>query len=144
MKSDRACPDHPNTRMPCNICAPAAELPPDEYMCPNCVTPWKCNGPHIPESEPPQDVAGMIAILRERDLTIAEFHAMQLRVAAALSLQQQTVELLAGERDEVRDSSFGSVDMVCVKDRTKYCSDDHNCCMNKKNKQDETQRKLEE
>lgn len=20
-----------------------------EYMCPNCVTPWKCNGPHIPE-----------------------------------------------------------------------------------------------
>jgi hypothetical protein len=18
-------------------------------MCPNCVTPWKCNGPHIPE-----------------------------------------------------------------------------------------------
>lgn len=21
---------------------------PDEQMCPNCVTPWKCNGPHIP------------------------------------------------------------------------------------------------
>jgi len=21
----------------------------DEYMCPNCVTPWRCNGPHIPE-----------------------------------------------------------------------------------------------
>lgn len=20
-------------------------------MCPNCVTPWKCNGPHIPEPE---------------------------------------------------------------------------------------------
>jgi len=20
----------------------------DEDMCPNCVTPWKCNGPHIP------------------------------------------------------------------------------------------------
>lgn len=20
-----------------------------EYMCPNCVSPWKCNGPHIPE-----------------------------------------------------------------------------------------------
>lgn len=19
-------------------------------MCPNCVTPWKCNGPHIPEA----------------------------------------------------------------------------------------------
>jgi len=26
---------------------PAAEPAPDEYMCPNCVTPWKCNGPHI-------------------------------------------------------------------------------------------------
>lgn len=21
---------------------------PEDYMCPNCVTPWKCNGPHIP------------------------------------------------------------------------------------------------
>ncbi len=21
----------------------------DEYMCPNCVTPWKCNGPHLLE-----------------------------------------------------------------------------------------------
>jgi hypothetical protein len=20
--------------------------PDDEWMCPNCVTPWKCNGPH--------------------------------------------------------------------------------------------------
>lgn len=24
---------------------------PDEYMCPNCVTPWKCNGPHIEDIE---------------------------------------------------------------------------------------------
>lgn len=23
-----------------------------DYMCPNCVTPWKCNGPHIPEPAP--------------------------------------------------------------------------------------------
>lgn len=23
-----------------------------EYMCPNCVTPWKCNGPHtLPKEE---------------------------------------------------------------------------------------------
>ena len=22
----------------------------DDYMCPNCVTPWKCNGPHLPMS----------------------------------------------------------------------------------------------
>ena len=21
----------------------------EDYMCPNCVTPWKCNGPHIME-----------------------------------------------------------------------------------------------
>lgn len=27
-----------------------AEADPD-YMCPNCVTPWKCNGPHIPGSD---------------------------------------------------------------------------------------------
>ena len=25
----------------------------DEYMCPFCVTPWKCNGPHIE----PEDMA---------------------------------------------------------------------------------------
>jgi hypothetical protein len=23
----------------------------EEYMCPFCVTPWKCNGPHIDEYE---------------------------------------------------------------------------------------------
>jgi len=22
---------------------------PEHVMCPNCVTPWKCNGPHVPE-----------------------------------------------------------------------------------------------
>lgn len=27
---------------------PESEPLPDEEMCPNCVTPWKCNGPHIP------------------------------------------------------------------------------------------------
>lgn len=21
----------------------------DDDMCPNCLTPWKCNGPHIPQ-----------------------------------------------------------------------------------------------
>ena len=31
--------------------APAEPQPFDEAdnMCPNCVTPWKCNGPHLPE-----------------------------------------------------------------------------------------------
>jgi hypothetical protein len=23
----------------------------DQYMCPFCVTPWKCNGPHIPDDD---------------------------------------------------------------------------------------------
>jgi hypothetical protein len=27
----------------------APVVPEGEYLCPNCVTPWKCNGPHIPE-----------------------------------------------------------------------------------------------
>lgn len=26
-----------------------ARVSPDEYVCPNCVTPWKCNGPHLAE-----------------------------------------------------------------------------------------------
>lgn len=28
----------------------------DEYMCPNCVTPWKCNGPHIPDKNDPSRI----------------------------------------------------------------------------------------
>lgn len=27
---------------------PESEPLPEDQMCPNCVTPWKCNGPHIP------------------------------------------------------------------------------------------------
>lgn len=23
----------------------------EDYMCPNCVTPWKCNGPHLMEND---------------------------------------------------------------------------------------------
>lgn len=26
-------------------------VPQGEPMCPNCISPWKCNGPHIPEAE---------------------------------------------------------------------------------------------
>ena len=29
---------------------PAAPAEGLDDMCPNCVTPWKCNGPHIPEA----------------------------------------------------------------------------------------------
>ena len=40
----------------------------EDYMCPNCVTPWKCNGPHEPEplGEPvgyEVDRAAVLAIL---------------------------------------------------------------------------------
>ena len=36
---------------------PMALIPPRDPghfddMCPNCVTPWKCNGPHEPPSDP--------------------------------------------------------------------------------------------
>lgn len=27
------------------------EWDPYEYLCPNCVSPWKCNGPHIEEDD---------------------------------------------------------------------------------------------
>ena len=32
------------------------------YMCPNCVTDWKCNGPHIDDVDLPQYNAGMQAV----------------------------------------------------------------------------------
>ena len=25
----------------------------EDYMCPNCCTPWRCNGPHISDSDLP-------------------------------------------------------------------------------------------
>lgn len=28
----------------------------DDEMCPNCVAPWKCNGPHVPPNKDPVDV----------------------------------------------------------------------------------------
>ena len=38
----------------------------DEAMCPNCVTPWKCNGPHeLPEREPDGFEVDRAAVLRE-------------------------------------------------------------------------------
>lgn len=46
---------------PCDCRTPGANLriplapdgdPADpDYMCPNCVTPWKCNGPHLDPTE---------------------------------------------------------------------------------------------
>jgi hypothetical protein len=30
---------------------PEEQWDPYEYLCPNCVNPWKCNGPHIEDTE---------------------------------------------------------------------------------------------
>jgi len=27
------------------------EWDPYEYLCPNCVSPWKCNGPHLTQED---------------------------------------------------------------------------------------------
>ena len=35
-----------------NITDMLADDDPEDAMCPNCVTPWKCNGPHDPDDEP--------------------------------------------------------------------------------------------
>lgn len=41
----------------------------DDYACPNCVTPWKCNGPHEPAYGEPVDHdisrAAVLAIVRK-------------------------------------------------------------------------------
>lgn len=41
-------PNGPEVQCSCPDCNDATHELLDEYMCPNCVTPWKCNGPHIP------------------------------------------------------------------------------------------------
>jgi hypothetical protein len=50
----------------------------DEYLCPNCLTPWKCNGPHIPE--PSVDRANRE---RARYLALVCFGLLLALVAAA-------------------------------------------------------------
>ncbi len=42
----------------------SSELHPDE-MCPNCVTPWKCNGPHYTPEQAAIWKAGREAGMRE-------------------------------------------------------------------------------
>lgn len=37
---------------------PPFDPDPLDYMCPNCVTPWKCNGPHIPDAYVESESAG--------------------------------------------------------------------------------------
>ena len=85
-----------------------AQLDDDDYMCPNCNTPWKCNGPHIPpgyedsreagstykgarEIEAAQDSRGEDYILRQLGFYELEVHgdgneqmASDLRYAAYL------------------------------------------------------------
>lgn len=41
-----------------------------EYLCPNCQTPWKCNGPHIPDPDydDSRDVFGAHALQDVRAL----------------------------------------------------------------------------
>ena len=44
---------------------------PDEPMCPNCVTPWKCNGPHIstdPDEHDPEPLYVPICEICGRDI----------------------------------------------------------------------------
>ena len=55
-------PAYPPGPCNCSISANKSPEPPDGYMCPNCVTPWKCNGPHIPEpaSEPQGDAIDIV------------------------------------------------------------------------------------
>jgi len=39
---------------PNNNCKPSTvtfEIFREDHMCPNCVTEWECNGPHIPEDQ---------------------------------------------------------------------------------------------
>jgi len=38
----------PRDRLQTPSPSPAAD--PEDMSCPNCVTPWKCNGPHVPVS----------------------------------------------------------------------------------------------
>jgi hypothetical protein len=53
---------------------PAAQDHPEEYMCPNCVTPWKCNGPHIPQDQSgeTQDVSAEKALIPDESTRHAD------------------------------------------------------------------------
>lgn len=86
----------------------------NEYLCPNCVTPWKCNGPHIPEggdaaaatpgraalSAPPADSAP----LRE---ALVELVASMTDKAAFQEWTQQQIAAMDRARALLRDTEGG-------------------------------------
>jgi len=49
-----------------------------DWMCPNCVTPWKCNGPHLERERTPSgyevDRAAVLAIIRGEAATSCPAH----------------------------------------------------------------------
>lgn len=83
---------------------------PDQPMCPNCVTPWKCNGPHITEG------ANMTALTESRAecerLRVQCQEEIRLRsVAAARAIAAETeFERLRRDAERYRWLRSASVD----------------------------------
>lgn len=95
---------------------------PDQPMCPNCVTPWKCNGPHMTApSETPQtgkQAGSSIVVGSEFAQSQAECERLRHDIARHIQIttdQQQEIERLNKELH-----SAGIDYMGCMEDRKEY------------------------
>lgn len=91
---------------PCKAHPPSAASGGEDGMCPNCVTPWKCNGPHaLPPSAPHPDAlqdgtlskstAKRVEALSSKPNTVTP----SLSSESAASVSERARELLATEYD---------------------------------------------
>ena len=69
-------------------------------MCPNCVTPWKCNGPHeLDPSETTATIGGLYRLLGERNALLDKWCDYAVLNESAQhkvypNLRQETMDLL--------------------------------------------------
>jgi len=61
-----------------------------EYMCPNCLTPWKCNGPHIEQDaqRTPLSEFEIKGILAQGECWIGEDSSMPNLLAFARAIER--------------------------------------------------------
>ena len=91
-----------------------------DYMCPYCVTPWKCNGPHISEDDLPQYNADMqvwyerglleaiaaVEAYADERLVVTKHPNMSEDITAALRAAATRLRaLLDGQRNESRNDA---------------------------------------
>lgn len=89
---------------------------PDDGMCPNCVTPWKCNGPHLPTGMEDVTLTEFLLARIAEDEEFARGHlTIDLdfwphRMLAECAAKRRIVEACSALEDKVLDNNLWFID----------------------------------